>query len=91
VRAAAPTEPAVAATHLHGEELRVAGFGNFVTSLAERGLLPGESNKDEITDVLLSLLGPRMYATLTGDRGWSHARYVDWATRALPRLLLAEP
>jgi AcrR family transcriptional regulator len=90
VRTAAPTVPAVATTHRHGEELRVAGYRNFVTSLAERGLLPADGDEDEVTDVLLSLLGPHMYATLTGDRGWSHAHYVEWATRALPRLLLPE-
>lgn len=47
-----------------------------------------DAGSDEVTDVLLTLVGPSTYAMFTRDYGWTHTGYVDWATRALGQLLL---
>ena len=57
-------------------------------TLRQRGLLGENADLGEATDVLLSIVGPHMYATLTTDRGWTHQKYVDWASRSVPYLLL---
>ena len=87
VRAAGPTEPGVQAAHNNGEILRQRGYRAFVDTLLQRRLLPETTDQQETADVLLTLLGPHVYATLTMDRGWSHQQYVDWAVRVIPQLL----
>jgi AcrR family transcriptional regulator len=88
VRTAGPTEPAVAAAHEHGENLRARGYRRFVDTLIQRGLVREGTDPELATDVLLSIVGPHLYATLTTDRGWNHRKYVDWAARSVPDLLL---
>lgn len=88
VRTASPTEPAVQAAHVHGEQLRAQRYRGFVDTLIQRGLLREDTDPDEATDVLLSIVGPHMYATLTIDCGWNHQKYVGWAAHSVPSLLL---
>jgi AcrR family transcriptional regulator len=88
VQTASPTEPILEEAHERGEQLRVQGYRRFVDTLRQRGLLREDTDSGEATDVLLSIVGPHMYATLTTDRGWNHQKYVDWASRSVPYLLL---
>lgn len=74
IQTARHTEGAVQASHEHGERLRVEGYGRFVHSLESRGLLSPSADAKESTDVLLTLLGPATYSTLTRDRGWKHTQ-----------------
>ena len=87
--AAAAVEPEVAAVVDHHEELRVAGFRDYVDSLADRGLLRAGVDVAEATDVLLTLVGSDVFLAFTDGRSWSVERYVRWATDALSALLLA--
>ena len=58
-------------------------------TLVQRGLLREDTDPGEATDVLLSIVGPHMYATLTTDRGWNHQKYVGLGVpRSVPYLLL---
>lgn len=43
------------------------------------------------TDLFVSLYGDTMYYVMTVERGWSHARYIDWLCEALPPVLLESP
>lgn len=88
IQTAKHTEPAVHASHEHGERLRIDGYRRFVHSLEKRGLLSPSTDAEESTDVLLTLLGPATYTTLTRDRKWKHTQFVDWASRAVAQLLL---
>lgn len=87
VRAAASTEESVRAFHARGESERIAGYRRFVASLDQRSFLRDGVGADEATDVLVSLVGPHMYRTLTADRGWTHQRYRDWTSDAVARLV----
>ena len=88
VQTASPAEPVLQTAHEHGEQLRAQGYRRFVDTLMQRGLLREDTDPGEATDVLLSILGPHMYATLSTDRSSNHQKYVDWASRSVPYLLL---
>jgi hypothetical protein len=45
-----------------------------VDTLIQRGLVREGTDPDVATDVLLSIVGPHLYATLTIDRGWNHRK-----------------
>lgn len=87
MRAAASTEDSVRAFHARGEQERIAGYRRYVSSLDQRGFLRDGVTVNEATDVLVSLVGPHLYRTLTADRGWTHKHYQDWTTDAVARLL----
>lgn len=87
--AAAATEPEVAAVLDHHEELRVAGFREYVDSMANRGLLRTGLDPADATDVLLTLVGSEVFLAFTDGRKWSVGRYVRWSTDSLGAMLLA--
>lgn len=62
------------AAHDDGEQLRSRGYRGFVDTLIQRGLVREGTDPDVATDVLLSIVGPHLYATLTIDRGWNHRK-----------------
>jgi AcrR family transcriptional regulator len=89
-QAASTTDPEIIDLVAHHDAMRSAGFGQFVESLDERGLLAPDCDPREATDVLLTLLGSDVYLNFTEDRGWSVDRYVSWATNTLCTLFLGE-
>ena len=56
--------------------------------LNDRKALRPNVDVDTATDILLTLVGPAVYDSLVGDRGWTHERYLNWATGALTAQLL---
>lgn len=85
-RTAAATDPDLADLLARHENLRKEGFSRFVGTLAYRGLLLPGIDPDEVTDVLLTLVGADVYLEMTRSRGWSVERYVDWTTQVLTQL-----
>lgn len=85
-RTAAATDPDLADLLARHETLRKEGFSRFVGTLAYRGLLLPGIDPDEVTDVLLTLVGADVYLEMTRSRGWSVERYVDWTTQVLTQL-----
>jgi AcrR family transcriptional regulator len=90
-QAASTTDPEIIDLIAHHEALRSAGFGQYVESLEERGLLAAGCDPREVTDVFLTLLGSDVYLNFTEARGWSVDRYVSWATDTLCDLFLQKP
>jgi AcrR family transcriptional regulator len=86
--AAATTDPEIIDLIAHHDALRCAGFGQYVESLHERGLLAANCDPREVTDVFLTLLGSDVYLNFTEARGWSVDRYASWATDTLCALFL---
>jgi AcrR family transcriptional regulator len=78
IRSAAPSDPDIAAlwariqTEYHDNQRAV------VRSLADKGALAAGLDVAGATDILWALNHPSLYALLTGERGWSPARYERW-------------
>ena len=86
--AAADTEPEVMALVTQGEAMRAAAFRRYIDSLVTRGLLRDDMDAVEATDVLLTLVGSKIFLEFTTGRGWSVERYVQWTIDVLVLLLL---
>ncbi len=89
-QAASTPDPEITALLAHHDALRSAGFGQYVESLDERGLLAPDCDPREVADVFLTLLGSDVYLNFTEARGWSVDRYLSWATTTLCTLFLRE-
>jgi AcrR family transcriptional regulator len=87
--AAASTDPEVGDVIMHHEALRTSGFRTYVDTLASRGLLKQGLDPAEATDVLLTLVGSRVFLDFTEGRGWPAERYVSWTVDILTTTLLA--
>ncbi|MDP5228217.1 MULTISPECIES: TetR/AcrR family transcriptional regulator [Arthrobacter] len=88
-RSAAGTDPDARATFERVERLREAGYRNFLAHLATRCSFRDDLGLDGALDVLLSLLSPRMFLSLTQDRGWDADRAMAWIADTVPGLILA--
>lgn len=90
VRAAAASDPDIAALWRAGNAQRLAGQRALLRIVAgEVGFSDGLSERDA-GDTLYALGSPETYRLLTVDRGWSPARFERWYTDALARLLFGE-
>jgi TetR/AcrR family transcriptional regulator of autoinduction and epiphytic fitness len=88
MRAAATTEPEIAALLERLLGARRDNIGTFVQWLAHHGpLRPGLSN-DEATDTAWSLTSAEVHHLLTVDRGWSKEHYSQWLGDTLVLVLL---
>lgn len=85
---AADAEPELSAllADLEGQRLKAATI--LATAIADRGGLPPGRTIAHARDTIWLLNAPELYVTVTGRRGWSSERYVDWARTALIRLVL---
>jgi AcrR family transcriptional regulator len=59
-----------------------------VDGLARRSPLRDGVDRAAATDTAWALMDPALFCRLTGDRHWSAARFRDWFTDAILRLLL---
>jgi AcrR family transcriptional regulator len=87
-RAAAQTDPEARKTHELHEKLRLEGYRQIVATVARKGPLRAGLDLEAATDILLTLLGPATYLTLTQERGWGHERVMTWLADTLPEILL---
>jgi len=91
LRAAALTDPEVHEVYAHHEQLRETGFAEVIDVIAAKGALRPGLNRERATDVLLTVLSDSTYHLLTAERGWTEEWFAQWASDALPALLLARP
>ncbi|GAA3658926.1 TetR/AcrR family transcriptional regulator [Microbacterium marinilacus] len=87
---AARTDDAVAALVADLDRRRHEDIRAAVVWAQSRGLLRGEVDADERTDVLTYLVSPDTYRFFTGDLGWDDERYRSWLRDAIERLVFAD-
>jgi len=88
LRAAALTDDEVRRTHEFGDNLRYEAFRQVIKSLAKKGKLRKGLDIESATDVFMTVYGDSSYYLMTTERGWTHARFIDWLCESLPALLL---
>ena len=87
VRAAAASDPDIAALWRAGNAQRLAGQRQLLRLVAgDAGFREGLSD-GEAVDTLHALGSPETYRLLTVDRGWSPARFERWYADTLAQLL----
>jgi AcrR family transcriptional regulator len=59
-----------------------------VDGLLRRSPLHDGTDRAAAIDTVWALMDPALFCRLTGDRGWSAARFRDWFTDSILRLLL---
>lgn len=91
VRAAAPSDPEVAAVWERVGEERLNGSRRIVGHLVERGGLRVGLDAASAVDATSVLNDPGIYHMLVHGRGWAPAAYRSWLTGVLRRELLGGP
>ncbi|RZQ61313.1 TetR/AcrR family transcriptional regulator [Amycolatopsis suaedae] len=86
VRAAAPADDEVAALWRVNQEQRLTVQRRLAAALAGKTRL--RHDVDTAADILFAVLGPELFGVLTTTRGWSSARWEDWAVDSLAVQLL---
>lgn len=90
LRAAAPSDPDVAAFLAHMQEGRREGPYALMAPLAETGRLRAGVTLADAADITYALASADTFRALVEDRGWSGNRAEAWITDQLCRALLAE-
>lgn len=88
MRAAATTEPEIAALLERLLSARRENLGVFVQWLAHNGPLRPMLTEGEATDTVWTLTSAEVHHLLTVDRGWSKERYIQWLGDTLVVVLL---
>ncbi|MGN6761776.1 MAG: hypothetical protein ACTHJI_10665, partial [Leifsonia sp.] len=70
------------------EQQRLVGARAWVTALSEKGPLRAGVELDHAVDVLWLYMAPDQFHRLVHGRGWSRARFQNWLTETLCRLML---
>lgn len=74
----APADPELEALRRAGAERRLRDTRTVIDALAEQGWLRPGLSRDDASDALWALNHPRLYRSLTTERGWSAARWERW-------------
>lgn len=85
---AAETDDAVAALVADLGERRHRDIRMAITWCDAHGLLRGDDDPDERTEVLTYLVSPETYRFFARERGWSDEHYGRWLGAAIERLVL---
>ncbi len=88
MRAAAKTEPELAATLAERLEARYQNLQAFVQNLMAHTALRDGVDEAAATTTVWAITSPDMYLLLTADKGWTKARFAGWVADSLVRLLL---
>jgi AcrR family transcriptional regulator len=88
MRAAAKTEPEIAAMLQGMLAERLEGMKVFVNALQSNGPLQGGLALQEAAETVWALTSAEVYTLFVTDRGWSVEKYTTWLSDALARLLL---
>jgi AcrR family transcriptional regulator len=91
VEAVAAFDAEAATIWADNEAQRRRGQGHYITLFAASGDLRESLTTEEATDLLVVLLGHRVYYDLTTGCGWSHDQWRTWIIETLATQLLAEP
>ena len=88
IRAAAPSDPEIAALWERIQTNYRENQRTIVASIAERGALRSGLDVERATDVLWALNNPDVWHLLVGLRGWTPEQYEQWcADTAVAQLL----
>ncbi len=88
LRDASSTEPEAQAVWVDIAERRAANMAELAAELERTGKLRSDLTNREVADVLWATNSSELYAMLTGERGWSPARFERWLADTWQRLLL---
>lgn len=91
VRSAATADADLVEVWATNLEQRLTVQRVFAEALARKTPLPAGMTVDTAADTALAILSPETYQLLVHHQGWAHARWQEWATNALHRLLTALP
>jgi AcrR family transcriptional regulator len=91
VRAAANSDPEIAALYREKRDELITDARHIATALAARGDLRENLTVTEATDHLNAITGPELHRVLVIDRGWTPERYRAWTQRNLENYLLKPP
>jgi AcrR family transcriptional regulator len=91
LQSAAGVEPEMAATFAEGMARHRAGAQATVDRLVKLRALRAGLSRDDATAVVATLTAPAVYASLTGEFGWSYDRCQTWLEETLATQLLSHP
>ena len=83
-RAAAATDAEIDAIFHSRENLRIAGYREFLQQLT----LPPGVEADRASDILIALHSPGLYQALRQGRGWTDQQVTAWMADTIPDLVL---
>ena len=85
---AAETDETIAALVADLDERRHRDIRAGILWCIDRGVLQGDIDVDQRTDVLTHLVSPETYRFFVRERGWSDDLYREWLLGAIERLVL---
>jgi hypothetical protein len=88
VRAAAATDPDLAALLEDADEQRLTRMTHNAAVLAERGFLREDVNPRAAADIMWTCTSPELYDLLVLRRGWTPAQFCDFVRGTLEAALL---
>jgi AcrR family transcriptional regulator len=88
MRAAAQTEPDIAALLKNQLAIRLRNISTLAERLAAQKAVRDELNVEQAADIIWAITSPEVFSMLTIERGWSSERYIHWLGDTLIRLLL---
>jgi AcrR family transcriptional regulator len=88
VRAAANSDPEIAALYRVKRDELIIDTRHIATALAAHGALRTDLSVAEAADHLNAITGPELHRVLVIDRGWTPAHYRTWTQRNLENYLL---
>ena len=89
MRTAARTEPEIAALLERTLAQRMRGMRHFVQLLVREGALRAGLSSEVAAETVFTITSPEVFRLLTVDLRWPAARYEDWLSETLTRLLFA--
>ncbi len=89
LHAAASTDPEIRALWERGRAERMAGQRALLQTVAGAGGVRPGLSMAAAADILYAVGSPEVYRSLTGERGWSPARFERWYADTIERLLFA--
>ncbi len=90
IRSAAATEPEMASLIQDMQRTRLENLTRFAGWVAANGSLRNGGDVAAAAETVWTLASPEAYRLLTGDRGWTRERYVQWLEDSLAALLLPD-
>jgi AcrR family transcriptional regulator len=88
VRAAADSDPEIAALYREKRDELVTDARHIATALAQHGELRENLTVAQAADHLNAITGPELYRVLVTDRGWTSGQYRAWVQLNLESYLL---
>ena len=88
---AARSDPDIAAVAAQMTAQRQVMAAWVVDGLLARSPLRDDVDRDAAIDTVWALMDPAVFCRLTGDRGWTAARFGRWFADSVQRLLLPAP